>query len=133
MEITPGVKCEAPEFTDIYWFVRDALNLWSSGWKLRALPPPPPPAYLLFPMSVLGRFGAACYPRYYSVHKGRGDETEEDIVELAPVPAPPPGQRVDADYVYWAAGLEAELAVKERYQEVVYAFFDNVELSDPPA
>lgn len=134
MKITPGYEGEPPEITDIYWFIRAALNLWSYPWKLRALPPPPPPDLRPFPVSVLGRFGSAASTQYYSVLKtGPNGEVEEDIVEVPPKAAPPPGQPVDPISVYRAAGLEAELPVKLKYQNDVYDFFEDVERSDPPA
>lgn len=99
------------------------------------MPPPRPSGYVPFPSTVLGRFSAACFPHYGWVLGGTCDSEEEVEAEPYEWPAectpPPPGQPVDEEVVYGAA--RRDLALKDRYRAELYAFFDDVERSDPPS
>lgn len=86
---------------------------------------------MFFPVSVLGRFAAACTEHRIGVLGERSPEDNKVHVQHIPATHAPSGLPVEEGEVYCAAGLRDALAIKDEYRRTREEFFDNRELSDP--
>lgn len=124
---TPGRVRPPPEFDEVYWFVRDALDQWADKWDLVACPPPRPVNYMPFPTRVLGRFAAQYEAHSYTeILDVPGAEPRLVVVPACP-DVPPPWQPVEEGAVFTACGLAHALAQKDTYRVTLDAFLDDVE------
>ncbi|KLT45211.1 hypothetical protein CC85DRAFT_282698 [Cutaneotrichosporon oleaginosum] len=120
---TPGRVLAPPELDDVYWFVRDALDLWQHKWPLVALPPEPRRLkdYFPFPLSVLGRFSPHFEPYEVLSWSADGEPLSRMVIPAGPLP--PPWQPVEEGEVFNAEGLATILAVKDKFRDKRFAFF----------
>lgn len=110
----------------MYWFARDALDLWSCDGELLDNGPVAPKGYIPFPLAVLGRFGATYAEHAYWVIEGPPEEREpRRVISKAKKPVPAPWQIVSEPEVYRAAG--ANYGAKYAYNLAVEAYLDAAE------